>query len=53
VTLDIKPNECLVNNGVCWQDKAANIIACKVLPVVLIISLSLSEFWINRYFCSV
>jgi hypothetical protein len=33
--LDIQTNECLENNGGCWQDKAANITACKVLPVVL------------------
>ncbi|VAI03790.1 unnamed protein product [Triticum turgidum subsp. durum] len=26
---DIQTNECLENNGGCWQDKAANITACK------------------------
>ncbi|MCL7029408.1 hypothetical protein MKW94_024015 [Papaver nudicaule] len=26
---DIQTNECLVNNGKCWQDKAANVTACK------------------------
>ncbi|KAL9428607.1 hypothetical protein AB3S75_030567 [Citrus x aurantiifolia] len=26
---DIETNECLENNGGCWQDKAANITACK------------------------
>uniref|UniRef100_A0A0E0RCX2 PA domain-containing protein n=1 Tax=Oryza rufipogon TaxID=4529 RepID=A0A0E0RCX2_ORYRU len=26
---DIQTNECLENNGGCWQDKAANISACK------------------------
>jgi len=35
ITLDIQINECLENNGGCWQDKAANITACKVPPVVL------------------
>ena len=27
---EIETNECLENNGGCWQDKAANITACKV-----------------------
>ncbi|MQL69858.1 hypothetical protein Taro_002146 [Colocasia esculenta] len=27
---DIQTNECLHNNGGCWQDKASNITACKV-----------------------
>ena len=27
---DIETNECLHNNGGCWQDKAANVTACKV-----------------------
>ncbi|KAL0365303.1 UNVERIFIED_CONTAM: Vacuolar-sorting receptor 3 [Sesamum angustifolium] len=26
---DVETNECLENNGGCWQDKAANITACK------------------------
>ncbi|KAL8509283.1 hypothetical protein ACS0TY_016471 [Phlomoides rotata] len=26
---DMETNECLVNNGGCWQDKAANITACR------------------------
>lgn len=26
----IETNECLENNGGCWQDKQANITACKV-----------------------
>ncbi|KAL0547596.1 hypothetical protein IC582_017536 [Cucumis melo] len=26
---DIETNECLENNGGCWQDKAANLTACK------------------------
>jgi len=26
---DIQTNECLENNGGCWQDKSANITACK------------------------
>ncbi|XP_059462279.1 vacuolar-sorting receptor 1-like isoform X1 [Corylus avellana] len=26
---DIETNECLNNNGGCWQDKAANVTACK------------------------
>lgn len=26
---DIETNECLHNNGGCWQDKAANVTACK------------------------
>jgi hypothetical protein len=38
MTLDIQTNECLENNGGCWQDKDANITACKVLPVVLVFS---------------
>ncbi|KAK1647247.1 hypothetical protein QYE76_065052 [Lolium multiflorum] len=29
LTEDIQTNECLENNGGCWQDKAANITACK------------------------
>jgi len=28
--LDIQTNECLENNGGCWQDKVANVTACKV-----------------------
>lgn len=27
---DLNTNECLENNGGCWQDKAANITACRV-----------------------
>lgn len=27
---DLETNECLENNGGCWQDKAANITACRV-----------------------
>jgi len=27
---DVESNECLDNNGGCWQDKSANITACKV-----------------------
>lgn len=27
---DVETNECLTNNGGCWQDKTANITACKV-----------------------
>lgn len=27
---DMETNECLTNNGGCWQDKAANITACRV-----------------------
>ncbi|GER55706.1 vacuolar sorting receptor family protein [Striga asiatica] len=29
LTRDIETNECLENNGGCWQDKAANITACR------------------------
>ncbi|KAJ7950128.1 vacuolar sorting receptor-like 1 [Quillaja saponaria] len=29
LTEDIETNECLVNNGGCWQDKAANLTACR------------------------
>lgn len=29
LTDDIQTNECLENNGGCWQDKAANVTACK------------------------
>lgn len=32
--LDVETNECLNNNGGCWQDKSANISACKV-PIML------------------
>lgn len=27
---EVESNECLDNNGGCWQDKSANITACKV-----------------------
>jgi len=27
---DVETNECLENNGGCWQDRAANLTACKV-----------------------
>ncbi|KAL7236456.1 hypothetical protein ACSBR1_019698 [Camellia fascicularis] len=29
LSADVETNECLDNNGGCWQDKAANITACK------------------------
>ncbi|CAN0846922.1 Vacuolar-sorting receptor 1 [Linum grandiflorum] len=29
LTSDLQTNECLDNNGGCWQDKAANITACR------------------------
>ncbi|KAL0450901.1 UNVERIFIED_CONTAM: Vacuolar-sorting receptor 2 [Sesamum latifolium] len=29
LTQDMETNECLYNNGGCWQDKAANITACR------------------------
>ncbi|KAL6574475.1 Vacuolar-sorting receptor 1 [Orobanche minor] len=29
LTRDMETNECLENNGGCWQDKAANITACR------------------------
>ncbi|KAL8517033.1 hypothetical protein ACS0TY_015316 [Phlomoides rotata] len=29
LTPDVQTNECLENNGGCWQDKAANITACR------------------------
>ncbi|KAJ0255260.1 Vacuolar-sorting receptor 1 [Hirschfeldia incana] len=29
LTEDLNTNECLVNNGGCWQDKASNITACR------------------------
>ncbi|PSS17694.1 Vacuolar-sorting receptor 1 like [Actinidia chinensis var. chinensis] len=31
---DIETNECLQNNGGCWQDKAANITACRGVKFV-------------------
>lgn len=27
---DVETNECMDNNGGCWQDKTSNITACKV-----------------------
>lgn len=33
---DIETNECLENNGGCWQDKAANLTACKVIHLQLV-----------------
>lgn len=36
-TVDVETNECLDNNGGCWQDKATNITACKVLGHSLLI----------------
>lgn len=27
---DIETNECLIENGGCWQDKRSNVTACKV-----------------------
>lgn len=30
ILADIETNECLNNNGGCWEDKSANITACKV-----------------------
>lgn len=35
---DIETNECLNNNGGCWQDKTANITACKVLMELFILT---------------
>lgn len=34
---DIETNECLNNNGGCWQDKTANITACKVVMELFIL----------------
>lgn len=36
---DVETNECLDNNGGCWQDKAANLTACKVARPNLIFHL--------------
>lgn len=33
---DMETNECLENNGGCWQDKAANVTACKVASYIYI-----------------
>lgn len=33
---DIETNECLENNGGCWQDKSANLTACKVIRLQLV-----------------
>ncbi|KAF0918607.1 hypothetical protein E2562_025191 [Oryza meyeriana var. granulata] len=33
---DIQTNECLENNGGCWQDKAANISACKLQDLAVV-----------------
>lgn len=50
---DVETNECLENNGGCWQDKGANITACKVFisnGKLLCYVLSLS--WISRTYLS-
>ncbi|KAK8562829.1 hypothetical protein V6N12_010895 [Hibiscus sabdariffa] len=40
---DVETNECLENNGGCWQDKAANLTACK-LDEAIRLSSSKSDF---------
>lgn len=49
----METNECRDNNGGCWQDKAANITACKVLALTCGISttVSVSKFLIFPDFC--
>jgi hypothetical protein len=34
---DMETNECLSDNGGCWQDKAANVTACRVCMNMLMI----------------
>ena len=40
---DLNTNECLENNGGCWQDKASNITACRVYRLALLF-LSLFQY---------
>ncbi|KAK7855796.1 vacuolar-sorting receptor 1 [Quercus suber] len=50
---DIETNECLHNNGGCWQDKSANLTACKeYMFIVLTLCRILSgEEYVNALLC--
>ncbi|XP_057971054.1 vacuolar-sorting receptor 1-like isoform X1 [Malania oleifera] len=49
LTEDMETNECMENNGGCWQDKAANVTACKVL--LMLLKNSQHGFDVNHVYC--